>query len=120
MVIKKKYLITFLTLLIAFTAYQQQKPQIEEKKNQLEKIHDEIHDLEKEIAVKSAKEKKTYNVFENYNKQNYLLDKIIQQMKGEENNLQKKINVSQSKISSLEKEICVASKKLLKICCCHI
>ncbi len=114
MVIKKKYLIIFFTILLAFTAYLQQKPQIEAKKNQLEKIHDEISDLEKEIAAKSAKEKKTYSVFENYNKQNYLLDKIIQRMKSEENSIQKKIKISERKISSLEDEINTLQKNYSK------
>ncbi len=63
MVIKKKYLIIFFTLVIAFTAYQQQKPQIEEKKNELEKVHDEITELEKEIAAKSCKRKKDLQRF---------------------------------------------------------
>ncbi len=104
-IFNKKYLIIFFTLLIAFTAYPQQKLQIEAKKTELEKIHDEIHDLENEIAAKSAKEKKTYTVYENYNKQNYLLDKILNKMREEEKSIQQKINVSRSKISLLEKEI---------------
>ena len=105
MVIKKKYLIIFFILLIAFTAFQQQKPQIEAKKNELEKIHDEIKDLENQISSKSAKEKKTYTVFENYNKQNYLLGKIITKMKDDERIIQQNINSSKRKISNLEDEI---------------
>ncbi|MEO8398641.1 MAG: peptidoglycan DD-metalloendopeptidase family protein [Ignavibacteriaceae bacterium] len=105
MVIKKKYLIPLILFFSAGAVLLQEKPQIDLKKNELEEIRDEINTLEQELTLKSAKEKETYSAYENYNKQNFLINKLINKIKEEEKSLQNKIEISRTKISSLEKEI---------------
>ncbi len=114
MVIGKKYFAAFLTLIFAASIYPQQNQQIDLKKNELEKIHDDIRELENDISQKSAKEKETYAVYENYNKQNFLLSKLIAKIKDEENNLQRKITSGEEKITSLKKEITDLQKNYSK------
>lgn len=98
------YLITLIVFFtVSFTFPQQKK--IDEKKNELSEIKKQINDLELQVGQKSRKEKDTYSTLQNYNQQNFLLNKLINKLKQEENQKEKEIRKSKNEITSLEKEI---------------
>ena len=77
MVIKLKYLIPvfFFFVIESFP----QSEDISQKKSELSSIKTEINNLEKELASKSAAEKKSFEAVENLNKQNFLINKVLGQ-----------------------------------------
>lgn len=87
-----------------FLSIAQQK-KIEEKKNELSSIRRQITELENQVKQTSKKEKETYATLANYDKQKFLLNKLINTLHQEENEKQKEINKSQREINSLEAEI---------------
>jgi murein hydrolase activator len=108
------YFIFILLFFISTNILPQEQEKIDLKKNELSDIKDEITKLENELNQKTEKEKESFNVLENYNKQNYLLRKLINKYKSEENKKQKEIIESNNKISSLEKDISVLRKNYTK------
>ena len=75
-----------------------QSEDISRKESELSSIKTEIKNLEKELASKSAAEKKSFEAVENLNKQNFLMNKIL----GE---LRRDINKKEIEIKSVEKKI---------------
>ncbi|RKY95467.1 MAG: hypothetical protein DRQ13_07060, partial [Ignavibacteriae bacterium] len=90
--------ILFLTLLLSSLLFPQDEDQIEEKKSQLFFLRNEIAELENELSQKTQKEKGSFEALENYNKQAFLLNKVI-------NKLRKDEAIQQREITNLEKEI---------------
>jgi len=78
---------------------------IKQKQNELSKIKDQITALENELGLKTAKEKESYNVLDNYNRQSFLLHKLIDRLKAEEQEKGQEIIQTQGKISELKREI---------------
>ena len=72
---------------------------IKQKQNELSKIKDQITALENELGLKTAKEKESYNVLDNYNRQSFLLHKLIDRLKAEEQEKGQEIIQTQGKIS---------------------
>ncbi len=72
---------TFKILLIIITVtsnvFPQEKNQLDEKKAELLFLRNEISQLEEDISQKSEKEKESFEILENYNKQAHLLNKLI-------------------------------------------
>lgn len=87
---------------------------IDQEQNKLSEIKDEITALENEIKSKTQKEKESFEVLENYNKQSYLLNKLINQLRSEEKEKQKKINKSIEEIKILEKQISILKENYSK------
>lgn len=79
--------------------------QIEEKKAELESLRKEISQLEEDISQKSAKEKESFEILENYNKQAHLLNKLILKLIKQEAAQKKEINNLRAEIKSIEIEI---------------
>lgn len=79
--------------------------EITSKQTDLKKIKNEISSLEKEILDKSKKEKETFQVIQNYDKQNFLLNKIIFRYQAEEQQKQLQITSTEERIKLLTKEI---------------
>jgi len=90
--------ILILTLLLSSFIFPQDEDQIEEKKSQLFFLRNEIAELENELSQKTQKEKESFEALENYNKQAFLLNKVI-------NKLRKEVAIQQKQITNLEKEI---------------
>lgn len=101
--IKYSFLFYFL-ISIFFVGLSQQK-KIEQKKEELFDIKKEIRLLENQYKQKSKKEKKSYSSFLNFNKQNYLLNKLIGSLKNQETEKENQIKRTKNDISKLEKEI---------------
>jgi len=101
----KNFLNIFLTVLVvSLPVFSQEAEQIEEKKEELVTIRQEISNLEDELSKKSEREKESYEALDNYNKQAYLLNKIINKLRKEEAAQQKEINKLSKQIKSIEKE----------------
>ena len=97
--------ILFLALLLSSYIYSQEEDQIEEKKSQLFQLRNEIAQLENELSQKSQKEKESFEALENYNKQAFLLNKVINKLRKDEAVQQKEINRLRKDIKTIEEEI---------------
>lgn len=114
MVIKTAYIKFFLIILFTLTQIYAQNDQIEDKKLELEKLRTEISDLESELTKKSKSEKQTLEVYENINKQSYLVNKLVANLRKEENQKQIEIDNRIKEIKTIEKEIDVLQKNYAK------
>lgn len=108
------YYIFLIIFFIPVKVIPQEQQKIEVKKNELSDIKDEIAKLEDELNQKAEKEKETFEVLENYNKQNYLLRKLIRKLRSQEISTQKKIDRNNRKIKSIEKQILVLKRNYSK------
>ena len=105
----------FLFLLIASNADSYaQTTQIDSQKEELTKLKDEISRLENELAQKNKKEKKTLEDLDNISKQNFLVNKLLTNLRREEAQKENEIKESVSNISSIEKEIDLLQKNYAK------
>ena len=109
MVTKRLYIIPFLLLSFSSPIFPQVE-QINNKKVDLARIKDEISKLEKQLEEETALEKKSVKALENYNKQSFLLNKIINNLRREEQGKQAQINKRNRIINSIETEIEVIKK----------
>jgi septal ring factor EnvC (AmiA/AmiB activator) len=100
-----RYLIYFSFCITTFNLLAQSDSELNTKQNELKTLKNEISRLEKEISSQSKKEKETFNLLQNYDKQSYLLNKIISRYRAEENLKIKQITVTELKINALSKEI---------------
>jgi septal ring factor EnvC (AmiA/AmiB activator) len=80
-------------------------PAISQKKNELSKVRQEISSLERELKLKTAKERESYTTLDNYNKQSYLLHNLIDNLKADEVEKEQQINDTQSNIEGLKDDI---------------
>jgi len=97
--------ILILTLLLSSFLFPQNEDQIEEKKSQLYFLRNEIAELENEFSQKTQKEKESFEALENYNKQAFLLNKVINKLRKEEAIQQKEITNLEKKIKNIAEEI---------------
>ncbi|MFB3055743.1 MAG: hypothetical protein ACE1ZQ_01105, partial [Ignavibacteriaceae bacterium] len=97
--------ILILTLLLSSFLFAQDEDQIDDKKSQLFLLRNEIAQLENELSQKTQKEKESFEALENYNKQAFLLNKVINKLRKEEAIQQKEITNLEKKIKSIEEEI---------------
>jgi len=102
MVIRLKYIIPlFLFVIESFP----QSENISQKESELSSIKSEIKTLEKELASKSAAEKKSFEAVENLNKQNFLINKLLGELRTEINKKESEIKIVERKIVQTESEI---------------
>ncbi|MCW8817023.1 MAG: peptidoglycan DD-metalloendopeptidase family protein [Ignavibacteriaceae bacterium] len=106
MVVGTKYLILFFVFVINCFP---QTGDIQQKESELASIKTDIENLEQDLASKSTNERKSFESIENLNKQNYLINKILGELrieiKDKENEIvqiEKKITVIESEITSLK------------------
>ena len=99
--------LAYISLLIILTqgfSFPQQDD-ITKRKSELQNIRDEISNLETQIKNQTKKEKRSYAAIENYNRQSFLLNKLIAKLRSEEKAKQNEIAESQKGINELEKQI---------------
>ena len=104
-------LILLLTFNLDFYA---QTNQIDTQKQELTKLKDEISRLENELVQKNKKEKKTLEDLDNISKQNFLVNKLLTNLRREEEQKEVEINKSISNISAIENEIDQLQKNYAK------
>ena len=107
------YIFLFLQLVFNIDSYAQ-TTQIDSQKEELTKLKDEISRLENELAQKNKKEKKTLEDLDNISKQNFLVNKLLTNLRREEAQKENEIKESVSNISSIEKEIDLLQKNYAK------
>jgi septal ring factor EnvC (AmiA/AmiB activator) len=91
-----------------------QSTQIDSRKEELNTLKDEISRLENELAQKNKKEKKTLEDLDNISKQNFLVNKLLTNLRREEEQKENEIKESISNISSIENEIDQLQKNYAK------
>ncbi|MDP3684096.1 MAG: hypothetical protein Q8S01_09205, partial [Ignavibacteria bacterium] len=91
----------FLFLLIFSLISLPQQKEISTKKQELDNLKTEIQSLEKEIADISKREKKSFSVVEKFNKQNFLLNQLINSYKTQIEEKSDLIDLLQSQIENL-------------------
>ena len=82
-----------------------QSDDISKKESLLSSIKTEIKNLEQELASKSKAEKKSFEAVENLNKQNFLINKILGELRTEINKKDGEIKIVEKKITQTESEI---------------
>jgi septal ring factor EnvC (AmiA/AmiB activator) len=105
MVNKIKYLLIIILFFIASYILPQGKDRIKNKQTELSEIKAEISLLESQLKINTTKEKQSYTALENYNKQNFLLNKLISKLREEEQLKQEDIEFTLKQIEYIEKEI---------------
>jgi septal ring factor EnvC (AmiA/AmiB activator) len=103
MVKKLTVYISLLTILSSGFSFSQDD--IIKRRTELQNIRDEISNLEKEINQQTKKEKKSYTAIEKYNKQSFLLNKLISKLRKEEKIKQNEIAENQQDIRELGEQI---------------
>jgi septal ring factor EnvC (AmiA/AmiB activator) len=93
-----------LLLVISTIVVLAQEP-IKDKQDELSLLKNEILQLENELKLKSKKEKESYTSVENFNRQNFLLNKVIGQLRNEEKLKQNEIVLTETEIDHLTSEI---------------
>jgi septal ring factor EnvC (AmiA/AmiB activator) len=107
------YIILFFVCSAAQNSYAQTS-QIDLQKEELNKLKDEISRLESELAQKNKKEKKSLEDFNNISKQNFLVSRILANLRSEEAQKEKEIKESISNIAAIENEIDQLQKNYAK------
>jgi murein hydrolase activator len=100
----KYFILIFLFLPVPFVL-PQAKQQIKSKEGELAKIKSEISALESQLKIKTAKERLSYTTLENYNKQSFLLNGMINKLREEEQLKEEDIGSTMNQISYIEREI---------------
>ena len=95
----------FIAFLIFTSSFLAQESEISVQRNELSHLRQEIKQLELDIKEKSRKEKRTFSALENMKKQAYILSRMINTLRREEEQKEKEIGKSIREISALEKEI---------------
>jgi len=99
------YTLKILLIIITVTSltFPQEQNRLDEKKAELLLLRNEISQLEEDLSQKSAREKESFEILENYTKQAHLLNKII--IKLIKTKQQNEINTLRTEIKSIEGEI---------------
>lgn len=105
MVKPSKYLLAAVLLVFIFSLNAQETKKISDKKSELKNLRGEINKLEEEIRSKSITEKRSVELIERYNKQNLMLNNLINSIREQEKNADEEISQTETKITSMESEI---------------
>jgi septal ring factor EnvC (AmiA/AmiB activator) len=105
MVNKIKYLIIIILFFPISFILPQGKDKIKDKQTELSRIKAEISLLESQLRIKTTKEKQSNTALENYSKQNFLLNTLINKLREEEQLKQEDIEYTLHQIEYVEKEI---------------
>ena len=114
MVKRFSYYIILFILFVPAKISPQEQAKIDLKQNELSDLKNEISKLEDQLKQKTEKEKESFETLENYNKQDYLLRKLISKLKSEEKIKQAAINKSSKQIKTIEGQISALRKNYSK------
>ena len=105
MVNKTKYFIIIILFFAVSFNFSQVKEKIKNKQTELSRIKTEISLLESQLKIKTTKEKQSNIALDNYNKQNFLLNTLVNRLREEEQLKQEDIEFTLHQIEYIEKEI---------------
>ncbi len=112
--VKPPLKILLIFFLLPAVIWAQEEKEISTKRYELSGIKTEIKQLEDELRQKTAEEKKSLSVLDNYNKQNFLLNKLINSLRSEEKAKQNQILKTSASIKKLETDINLLKKNYAK------
>lgn len=105
MVKKRIHIIIIFFLVINFSPRLQQGGEIDTRRTELSSLRSEIMRLESDLLEKTKSERESFNVIDNFNKQNFLLNKIIGTLRTEEREKDRLINQYEKRIVDIENTI---------------
>ena len=108
----RNFLYILFFLLFTLSSFQQED--INKKKTELQNLKSEISKLENELNLQTKKEKESFAAVDNYNKQSYLLNKIISNLRNDEKKKNEEINLNQKKVNEIELQIDLLQKNYAK------
>lgn len=82
-----------------------QEKQIDNKRVELQELKSEIQSIEAELKQSTAKEGQSIQAYDKLNRQNFLLNKVVLNLKKEENQKSFEVRTSEQKIAAIEDEI---------------
>jgi murein hydrolase activator len=106
--------ILLLILLFSICILPQEQNEILIHRDELSDLRSEIKRLEKEISEKSRSEKKTFETLESMKKQSFVLSRMVNTLKKDEEQKTVEINKTTSDITMLEKRITLLKKNYAK------
>lgn len=109
-----KYLIIIITIFAVSFIFPQGKDRIKNKQTELSRIKTEISMLESQLKISSTKEMQSNIALENYNKQSFLLNTLINKLREEEQLKQDDIENTLQQIGYIEQEIEILRKNYSK------
>ncbi len=109
-----KYLIYLIIISSLIIDTFPQSEAILEKESELSLVKTEINKLEKELAAKSTAQKKSFEAVENLNKQNFLINKILGELRSEIKKKEEEIKTIEKNIARTEKEIKILQNNYAK------
>lgn len=106
----KKILNIFLVSFLICGSALPQEQTIEQKQTELISLRNEISELQRQLELQTKKERESYETIENLNRQIFLLNKLINNLKKEEKLKEIEIVNTEKKISDLKNEIDLIKK----------
>jgi len=94
----------FLFLFFFLSIAQPQQKEITQKNHELDNLKEEIKSLQQEISDISKREKKSFSIVEKFNKQNFLLNKLINSYRLQIDDKADQIDVLQTEIEILKQK----------------
>jgi murein hydrolase activator len=91
-----------------------QDKQIDSKRSELMELKSEIQSIESELMKSSARERQSVQTFDKLNRQNFLINRVVLNLKKEEEQKAKEITFSEKRIAALENEIDKLKKNYAK------
>jgi septal ring factor EnvC (AmiA/AmiB activator) len=110
----KNFFLYISLLIILSSCYSFPQDDIAKRKTELQNIREEILNLENEINQQTKEEKRSYTAIEKYNKQSFLLNKLISKLRREEKIKQNEIVENEQSIIELEEQIKLLQKNYSK------
>lgn len=107
------YILPLVCLLLIVSVSAQDK-QIDSKRSELQDLKAEIQSIESELKKSSARERQSVQAFDKLNRQNFLINRVVLNLKKEEEQKAKEITLSEKRIAALENEIDKLKKNYAK------
>lgn len=98
----QQFLLIVVFALTLFSDGHLQQGDIKKKKDELSKLKSQIEAIKDELKKASKEEKRSYESIEKFNKQVFLLNKLVNELKAEEQLKSRQISGLQSEISGIE------------------
>ena len=92
----------------------QSQDEIKRRQNELQKLREQIQDLEKKSKQQQANESQVLELLETYDEKSDLLRKLIKKLRGEEQHLQGRIDNTQSESGRLEQTLDILKQNYAK------
>lgn len=111
--IRIKILLCLFCIVLIMSVSAQDK-QIDSKRSELQELKGEIQSIESELKKSTARERQSVQAFDKLNRQNFLINRVVLNLKKEEEQKASEIALSEKRITALENEIDKLKKNYAK------